>query len=107
MVTNLDMQLLAHGGAVLTGGRACRSATVDQWRAQFRRAFAIQLTLCRYLHPSKRKRTRLRKRPECALTFKVSTVLADMRKVERMIQLIKGLVAVVWAQMRYRETRVA
>ena len=105
MVEGLDVQLVAHGGSRLRG-RACRDATVEQWCKQFREAFAIQVTLSKFLHPSRRKRQRIRARPESALTYTVSTVLTDMRKIARMGVLIKGLVAVVCLQMLYRERRV-
>ena len=95
---------MTHGGSCLCG-RECRRATATQWCDQFRRAFAIQVVLCKHLHPSKHKRKRLRKRPESALTFKVSTVLTDMRKIERQIRVIKGIVAVLAMQMLYRERR--
>ena len=104
MITGLDNLLVAHGGTCLHG-RAARQATATQWFDQFRRAFAIQLTLCKFLHPSKHKRRRLRKHPEAALTFKVSTVLTDMRKIERQIKVIKVITAVVYIQMLYRESR--
>ena len=105
MITGLDKQLVAHDGSCLRG-RACRRATATAWCDQFRRAFAIQVVLCKHLHPSKHKRKRLSKRPEAALTFKVSTILTDMRKIDRQIRLIKGIVAVLAIQMRFRERRM-
>ena len=63
------------------------------------------------MHPvqvfaSKYKRRRLRLRPESSLTFKVSTVLNDMRAVRHTICVIKGLVTVMDLQIIYREKRM-
>ena len=102
MVYGLDQQLVQHGGLCMQG-RECRHASVEQWSKQFRCAFSVQLTLCKYLHPSRKKRVYLRKRPESALLWKVSTVLSDMRKITRTITFVKGLIAIMCMGMIYRE----
>ena len=83
--TGLDALLRREGLPVI------RKPTVAECTSQFKAAFQLHMTLVKYLHPSKKKRTNKRGASACAL--KVSTVLKDMRAVrdqsERFVNLLR------------------
>ena len=62
---------------------AQRSATVDTVYEQFRMAWDLHNTNIKFLHPSKRKRGRLRTRPQALAALKVSSVVKDIRAVQK------------------------
>ena len=70
---------------------AGHAGTEKQFEYQFHKGFDVYVTWCKFLHPSRRKRQRIRKNPSIALSYKVSTVLTDMYKLRRVMKTLKLL----------------
>ena len=79
---------------------AQRSATVDTVNTQFRMAWDLHNTNIKFLHPSKRKRRRLRTRPQALAALKVSSVVKDIRAVQKKVKRLRFAMVIIWAQTR-------
>ena len=65
-----------------------KSVTVETVQKNFIKAFEMHNAQVKFLHPSKKKRARMRSRPQNACKLKVSTMARDMRAVRRGAKLI-------------------
>ena len=81
---------------------AQRSATVGIVHDQFRMAWDLHNTNIKFLHPSKRKRRRLRTRPQALAALKVSSVVKDIRAVQKKVKRLRFAMVIIWAQKLWR-----
>ena len=65
------------------------AATEAQWQKQFQQGMDIYLVLCKFMHPSAWKRKRIRRNPSIALSYRVSTIVSDMRAINNNLFRIK------------------
>ena len=84
---NLWHRMILLNEQKLMNGR--KAATEAQWQNQFQQGMDIYLVLCKCFHPSKWKQKRIRRNPSIALSYRVSTVVKDLREINRNIFRIK------------------
>ena len=87
ILINLWHRMILLDRQKLMDGRV--AATEAQWQNQFQQGMDIYLVLCKFFHPSAWKRKRLRKNPSIALAYRVSTVLNDLREINKNLFRIK------------------
>ena len=80
-------RIILLSGQKIMDGR--KPGTEAQWQKQFQKGFYVYVTLCKFLHPSRRKRKRIRSNPSIAMSYKISTVLTDLSVLKNMLYKIK------------------
>ena len=84
---------------------AQRSATVGIVHDQFRMAWDLHNTNIKFLHPSKGKRRRLRTRPQALAALKVSSVVKDIRAVQKKVKRLRFAMFIIYAHTYYKRGR--